>query len=111
MQGRTLKTKAFRFSLTPGEYTALRHLATREGLSLAAVLRMLIRGEARRRQLWPEEESSSSEAAPHFYPNASTSEPSRSQSAFSSACRSPELSPRSRGSISDDIRDESVRGS
>jgi len=48
------KTERFGLSLSPRERQALRHLAEVEGgLSQAALVRRLIRAEAKTRGLWP----------------------------------------------------------
>lgn len=51
-----LKTKHFGFIMSPREYQALRTLSERTEVSLATVLRRLIRSEARRRALWPDKD-------------------------------------------------------
>jgi len=52
------KSERLGFVLSPREKSALRYLAEMEGgLSQSALLRRLIRAEAQRRGLWPEEQS------------------------------------------------------
>lgn len=52
------KSERLGFLLSPREKSALRYLAEMEGgLSQGALLRRLIRAEAQRRGLWPEEQS------------------------------------------------------
>ena len=49
-----LKTKHFSFIMSPRERRALQNLSDLEEVSLATVLRRLIRAEARQRDAWPE---------------------------------------------------------
>lgn len=50
-----LKTKHFGFIMSPRECHALQRLSEQAGLSRAALLRRLLRTEARRRSLWTSE--------------------------------------------------------
>ena len=50
------KTARLGFVLSPREKEILRHLAEREGVSLATVIRLLIRKAGRADGLWPAKE-------------------------------------------------------
>jgi len=46
------KTQRFEGRFTPDEHEALKRLADRAGVSMADVLRSLVRREAKRRKVW-----------------------------------------------------------
>ncbi|HEX2987259.1 MAG TPA: hypothetical protein VHS06_03715 [Chloroflexota bacterium] len=50
------RIKRLGFVLNPREYAALCRLSAQAGVSLAAVLRHLVRAEAKRRAVWPADE-------------------------------------------------------